>query len=512
MKPTIEPATADASGAHSAPAGPVPLAGKELRDRAAGGAILVAGRSVGILAIGMLGYLVFARLLSPAEFGVVALGLSITFFGHFLADVGIGPALLRRSSPPTQPELAAVTGLQLVVMGVLVLIALACALWTGGRTAAVTALFMASLPCLAIRLPATITLERDLFYRPLVVVEIVEAIVFNVVAVVAVLLGAGAYGLAGAAIVKTLAGSAVLDRLRPGMLLVPTFRLAPIRGLLRFGVAFQASSAVSLARDFLWYAGIAAVGGYAMVGWASLVGRVVSIPLTVLQAASRVSFPAMSRLLAAGEDPRPPIERGIAAGAVLTVCLLTPLAAGGADALTGVLGDPWREAGTILPPICLGLAIAMPTSVVVTGYLYALGDARFVLTSNVALTAVSLTAGAVLLPLVGYSGLGIASMLGMLTNAVMLAATVRRRAAVHVIPQIVRPVTVAILGFAVGAFAASPLNSPLGAAAVGSGLSLIACLLGLALFDRTNVVATARLVRRSFRSARTANKRAPSVA
>ena len=51
--------------------------------------------------IGLIGYLVTARLLGPRAFGVVAIGLSITFVAQFLSDGGLGPSLVRRPEPPS---------------------------------------------------------------------------------------------------------------------------------------------------------------------------------------------------------------------------------------------------------------------------------------------------------------------------------------------------------------------------------------------------------------------------
>ena len=501
MKPSTDaPFVPDPHGESWGAAGEyVGLHGRELRERAASGAVLIAMRSVGVLVIGLCGYLIFARVLSPAEFGIVALGLSITFFGHFLADAGLGAALLRRHDPPTRLELASVTGLQLAVMSMATLLAVLIALLFESRTAAVTAVFLGALPLLAMRVPAAISLERELRYGPLVAVDVFEVLIFNAVAVTAVLLGSGPFGLAGATIVKALAGTIALNRLAPGFIMMPRLRLAPLREMLRFGVMFQASGAVTLVRDFVGNVLVVAIGGYAMAGLAAIAGRVINVPVMMFQAVSRVSFPAMSRLLGAGEDPRRPIERGVAIGAILAAGLLVPLAAGGPDALVFILGEPWREAGTILPVVCLGLGIGMPITVIASGYLYALGDARTVLTANLAFTVTALASCAALLPLIGFLGVGIASMAGTLVNAALLSHAVRRHTGVTTISFVIRPVGAGLVAFAAGAAGASIYSAPLAAAAAAAAASLAVYLGGLFLVDRSGVTTTARLIARSVR-------------
>ena len=485
------------------------LRGQELRDRAASGAVLIAVRSAAVLALGLLGYLVFARVLSPAEFGVGALGLSITFFGHFLADAGIGPALLRRQDAPTRMELASVAGFQLAVMSLAMVVVGLWAFLFRSHTAAVAAVFLAGLPFLAVRVPAAIMLERGLHYRPIVLSEFIEVLVFNVVAVIAVLLGSGVFGLAGASIVKSLAGTLALARLAPGLMLRPTFRVAPLRGLMAFGLTFQASTVVSLARDGLFNVGIAAIGGYTLLGFWAVASRLMSIPASIFEAVSRVSFPALSRLLGNGEDPRQPIERGLALGAILATSLLTPLATAGSDALAGVLGHQWREAGTVLPTICLATSIGMPISVVATGFLYALGDARTVLTANLALTAAAFAAGLVLLPLTGYQGLGGALMVGTFVDAWLLSRALQRHAEVRTLPHLVRPVAAGVLGYVAGSLASSLISGPLPAAAVAAATSVAVYFGCLALVDRSELAVAGRLVGRSLR--RAAGARSPEA-
>ena len=94
--------------------------GQQLRDRAVSGAVLIAVRGIGVRVLGLVGYLVFARVLTPAEFGVAALGLSITFFAQFLADAGLGAAMIRRAEPPMRHELASLVGAQLALTSVFV--------------------------------------------------------------------------------------------------------------------------------------------------------------------------------------------------------------------------------------------------------------------------------------------------------------------------------------------------------------------------------------------------------
>ena len=53
-----------------------------------------------------------ARLLTPYDFGLVAIGTTVLAFGGFLDDGGVGTALIRRPEPPTKSELQALVAFQ----------------------------------------------------------------------------------------------------------------------------------------------------------------------------------------------------------------------------------------------------------------------------------------------------------------------------------------------------------------------------------------------------------------
>ncbi|MDQ4049587.1 MAG: oligosaccharide flippase family protein, partial [Actinomycetota bacterium] len=97
----------------SEPASTGPLSPAEIRRRAAAGAALFGARGVSIHILAFLGNVALARLLVPAEFGTVALGLAVLNFASLLSDAGLGAGLVRRAEPPTIEELRALFAVQL---------------------------------------------------------------------------------------------------------------------------------------------------------------------------------------------------------------------------------------------------------------------------------------------------------------------------------------------------------------------------------------------------------------
>ena len=84
-----------------------------IRQRGATGAALLTVRAVAAQAVAFAGTLVLAHLLLPRTFGAVALGAIIVTTGNFLADGGLGAALVRQPSAPTSAELRTLLAVQL---------------------------------------------------------------------------------------------------------------------------------------------------------------------------------------------------------------------------------------------------------------------------------------------------------------------------------------------------------------------------------------------------------------
>ena len=163
---------------------------------------MVGMRGIAIRIVGLMGTVVLARLLLPEDFGLIAFAVSVTFVASNVADFGFGAGLIRRKEPPTPEELGSVAGFQLLATGAFTLVVAIIALPLG-RPGAVAAVMVASLTLMAFRTPGALLLERQLRYRPLVVVEFAETLAFNAFAITTVALGAGVWGMATAATFRT---------------------------------------------------------------------------------------------------------------------------------------------------------------------------------------------------------------------------------------------------------------------------------------------------------------------
>jgi O-antigen/teichoic acid export membrane protein len=478
------------------------MQGAEVRRRAVAGVAIVTIRGAATSVIGFAGTIVLARLLTPHDFGLVAFGLTLMVFARYLADGGIAAALIRGRTDPDRADLQAFLGLQLVVTTAFACAAAVTAVQfgTGGRIVAVMA---ASLPLTALRVPGSILLERNLHYRPLVLVEILETLVYFAWAIGTIeAFGWGVWGLATGAVVRAAAAAVAMTIVSPVGLPAPKLSWRKVRAPLLFGIRFQGVGVVRLVGDQGVNIGTVAIGSISMLGLWSLAGKLLSVTSLAFDSLWRVGYPAMARFLGTGEDPRPILERGTALVATATGAVLAPLVAATPALIPAVFGARWHQAELIVPWASLGLMVSGPISVTAAGYLAAVGDVKAVLRAAV-LNELLLAAVALpLLPLAGVTALGLAGMAAGLGESFVFARAVAGHSGASLGRPLVVPLLVATAVAGMGWAFASSLSATLGVACL-AGASAEAFYLALLFAIRRPLVVDMtgmlnRMIRASF--------------
>lgn len=478
----------------------------DIRGKTFMGIALLGARGIAIRLLALGGTVALARMLTPADFGAVAFGLTVITFVTLLSDGGLGAGLIRRREPPTRDELRSLVGLELTMTSVLGAAVVAVGLSLGG-IGEVTAVMVVSLPVIALRVPALITLERDLAFGPIAIVEAVEVGVYYVWAIATVVAGFGVWGLATASVVKAVTGTSLLVSRSPRGALKPLFSLRRIRPLLAFGLRFQAVTLAHTIRDQGVNLGTTAIAGPAMLGLWTLASRVLQLPYLLFESLWRVSYPAMTQLMAAGEAPRHLIERGVRVASTATGLLLTPLASSAPALVVAVFGEQWVAASDVILPACLALQVSGPLSVATAGYLFAIGRAGAVLRSGVVSGAIWFAVAFPLLPALGVAAIGVGWFAAALAEALILSQATRRETSARFGPQLAVPVIAATLAMSMGWFATSQLTQTLSAAAAGATLGAGIYLILVFLMRRDLVTELIDLGRRGLRAARARMRR-----
>ena len=474
------------------------LAAGEVRDRAAGGAALLGARGALIYAFGTVANIALARLLNPRDFGIFALGMVIVVAGTLLAEGGFGGALIKRREAPRRSELEAVAGLQLAATTMFAA-ALAVAAIPLGREAELIAVMAVSLPVTILRAPSMVVLERRLEYRMIATADLVEAAVFYAVAIVAVAAGLEVWGLAIAVVLRAAAGAATLLLAGPVGLVRPRWSWREVRPLLGFGVKLQAGSLVGVGREQLLNVGVGAVAGLGTLGVWALAWRVMQVPALIFLTVGRVGFPAMSRLLGADADPRPVLERQVAAVNAINAVIVVALA-GFAPALPAIIGHEWHDVPAVLLWSAVAAILASGVVVSAAGFLLASGMPGLIVIATAVSGVVWLGVALPLVDSLGAPAVAIGWVVSGIVNAILLWRPVAARTGARIVARTALPTAFALAAVATGWLVAHVPDEPLLGGAIGPVAAELVLFAGLLTVSRETLREVNALARQGLSS------------
>jgi polysaccharide transporter, PST family len=425
------------------------LSRSEVRRRSLAGILYLTSSSFANLLIGLLASVALARMLTPSDFGVVAIGLTAILIGSALADGGLGAGMIRRPEPPTRAELRTLNGIQLAV-ALAVCIPLVIVAPAFGRTGTVTAIMILALPITMLQTPGRIVLNRNMRYDRQLAIDFGAQVTSQVFSVVAVWLGAGVWGLATGQVVKAVLGTVLTAALSIGFSVPSLHGWRSYGPLVRFGLSFQASWFVLVVREQCLNIVVGVVAGISSLGIWTFTNRIFQLPSIAFSSLYVVGFPAMANLLARGEDPGPIILRTVRRAAIAASFVFPAFAAASPQLVPAVFGEQWRDAADILPFICLSTLILGSIAVAASSYLSASGRPGVVAwaTGSFAVMWVAITAP--LLPLIGVAAIGVGNLAGAAVEVTILSIATQRGADVAPFRPLVRPLTVALLAGTAG--------------------------------------------------------------
>ena len=473
----------------------------EVKDRASAGVFFIASAGVLLLVVGFVGNLVLARLLTPEDFGILALGMIVITLATTLADGGLAAAMIRREQAPTEAELRSLTGLQLLITTALVAVSVAVALNFGesGRIAAVMTL---ALPLSTFQIAGRVMIIRNLEFWRTTTTDSISQVAFYAWSIVAAMLGAGAWSMATGVVVRSIVATGLIIALSPTGLTLPAApRVRRLLPEIRFGIRFQLMGIAGIARDQLLNLATATIAGVAALGSWTLTTRLMQAPGLLFQSMWQVGYPAMAHLLADNHDPRPILEEGTRITSVAAVLLLAPFATATPVLIEPVFGPEWATVGELLPLSCLALLIFGPISVVATGYLSAAnrpGDIVRVITGA---SVVAVVVAVALLPLWGVVAVGIAYVVNAIVESILLDRYVRRECGARLFGRTILPLAVGTIASLAALVVRHAIAEPWLAAVATASVALGLATLGLALVCRPDLVATIRLCRTSMQAA-----------
>jgi PST family polysaccharide transporter len=320
---------------------------------------------------------VLARLLVPADFGLVTLAILVIGVIGVFGDLGFGAAQIVRQDLGPEQQRTILTVSLLVALVVTVLSAasspLAAIVFDEPRLRSI-------LPVLALNAVASgagwfyeTLLQRELKFRARFAARMAQAVTYATLALVLAASGAGVWSI----VVGTLAGTAVYSltlialapyRVRPG------FDRAVAADVYRSGRGFIVQGGTAFLRQNVDYVALGQARGATDLGVYSLAYRVAELPKVALaDPLANVTFPTFARMRASGEDTTERFLRVLGTLALATG-LIGALLSGAADPFVRlVYGDKWLA--MIGPLAILGLWAALrPVEVTMSWLLNALGE------------------------------------------------------------------------------------------------------------------------------------------
>ncbi|MCK1397432.1 oligosaccharide flippase family protein [Bradyrhizobium sp. 4] len=453
------------------------LSASEARHRAARGAMSVLGRHALVRLLAFVGTLALARLIAPAEFGLFAASQFVLTVLQAIAVGGITAALIRRREMLLAADYRVALTLQQTATAIIIITILTSAPkiathWedSAGLTPIIQAMALALFPISLRSIPFAM-LQRALRHDRTTICEIIEYIVYLVIAIGGAAYGLGVWALVAATLLRHTTGATVaylLVHSRPRF----DFELPRALELMRFALPLQGQMLIDLAQRSVIPVVIGLFFGAAAVGIASMANTMLeALLLQPLVMLAGVQFRLFSRIQ---DDPQAVgalLERSIAAGAmvflppVLFLGIIAPVL------MPHVLSSQWANVGELIRSLTAVSAIqvlAVPTAQAAK----ALGQTRALLVGGLAGFAIQVALVSLLAQPLGLTSYPIAATIGVAANFAFVFLAVGRRVGMRPIRSVFPIIgglalTGAIWWTAIATMTSFPL---IGAACLAGGL------------------------------------------
>src|SRR3989344_7838462 len=168
-----------------------------VKSRAVKGMVSLTGGGVILTLISGIGVLLLTTFLGPKEFGLYGLVMSIIVILGYFSDIGLAASLIQKKETPTLSDLRTTFTIQQGLVITLVVVTLLLSPFIksyyglGNSEYWLLIALLASFVLSSLKSIPSVMLERELRFDKILIVRIVEAIIFNLVAVTMAISGFG---------------------------------------------------------------------------------------------------------------------------------------------------------------------------------------------------------------------------------------------------------------------------------------------------------------------------------
>jgi lipopolysaccharide exporter len=348
-----------------------------LRSRAAKGAAWSGVSTIVLRLGGLVVGIILARILTPEQFGVYAVALTVQSILITVADLGLSADLIRSDRPeriaPTVASLGLASGAIMTVATIASSTTLATLLGSPPAAPAIAVLSVTLLLAGATVVPYAY-LQRRFQQREMFFVGVADFVVSTTVTLILIALGFGVLGLAIGRVAAQLVSSTMqfaLARVKPHYAIDRTV----LRPVLAFGLPIAAANLLSWALLNVDNIVLARVAGATALGYYVLAFNISSWPMSALsQVVRSISLPYFART-GAGSEGLATVTAVAWAGALPAGAVLAALSA---PLIEVVYGTKWLPAATVLAALGIYGSLRVVFDIF-AGYLYARGKSGRVL-------------------------------------------------------------------------------------------------------------------------------------
>lgn len=307
---------------------------------------------------GMATVVILARLLSPEDFGVVAIAMALPPILQLIADMGLSTYILQAKRPTARTYstffwYSAVTGLGLSALLVIAAPVIGAVLDTPEVIPISAALAPVALLVILSSVPVTM-LRREMRFRAIAMQSVVAGLLSQVVAVVLALSGAGAWAL----VWQTLTFQFIIlvlawfsSRFRPAFV----FSTSEFVLMTRFGVKVVGTQVLGAAAIWIVNAIIVGVLGTAALGYLNIAQRLITLAQELTtNALGAVTTVLFARIRDELDRLRAAFLRSLAVSYAVVIPPMLFVAVAAPQIIPLVFGDQWGA--SIVPAQLLAIA------------------------------------------------------------------------------------------------------------------------------------------------------------
>ena len=386
--------------------------------------------------------IILAKILPVETLGIFNIATAVITFFAFFSDVGLAASLIQKKEEVTHEDIKTVFTIQQILVTVLCAVIIVSAPILGefyhlnNDGIWLIRILGFSFFLTSLKVVPSVILERNLKFKSLVTVEVVETLVFNGLLILLVLQNFGIWSFSIAALSRSMMGTVLIYVLAPtpvGFLI----KKNAAKKLLSFGIPYQLNSMLALLKDRLVPLVIARMVGPMGIGYITWAQAMAFLPLEIMNIVIRITFPAFSRL----QDDKEILGRAVEKALFATSSMVYPALFGIGAILPSlviyIVSPKWQPAVPSFYLFAFSTFWAV-ISTTLTNTLNATGFIKHTLKLMIMWTALTWVLTPILVYYYGFIGVGIASFIISFTSVITIIL-VKRILVINVLDAILVP-------------------------------------------------------------------------